>query len=106
MDEKIYNIDRMLTQLKPAGVFDKLSGIVFGKCVKSDPSKTTLSLSLENVFDEIFTSLSIPVYSGAMIGHIDRGFIEDFVLICISRNRRAIGFVFRISYLNYQNKSN
>jgi len=72
--EKIYHIDRMLTQLKLAGVFDKLSGIVFGKCVKCDPSKTTLSLSLENVFDEIFTPLSIPVYSGAMIGHIDRIF--------------------------------
>ena len=72
--EKIYQIDRMLTQLKLAGVFDKLSGIIFGKCVKCDPSKTTLSLSLENVFDDIFIPLSIPVYTGAMIGHIDRIF--------------------------------
>jgi len=72
--EKIYHIDRMLTQLKLAGVFEKLSGIVFGKCVKCDPSKTTLSLSLDNVFDEIFTPLKIPVYTGAMIGHIDRIF--------------------------------
>jgi len=72
--EKIYHIDRMLTQLKLAGIFNKLSGIVFGKCVKCVPSKTTLSLSLEDVFDEIFTPLSIPVYTGAMIGHIDRIF--------------------------------
>ena len=72
--EKIYHIDRMLVQLKLAGVFDRLSGIIFGKCVKCDPSKTTLSLSLEKVFDEIFIPLKIPVYSGAMIGHIDRIF--------------------------------
>lgn len=72
--EKIYHIDRMLTQLKLAGVFEKLSGIVFGKCVKCDPSKTTLSLTLDKVFDEIFIPLKIPVYSGAMIGHINRIF--------------------------------
>ena len=74
VNEKVYQIDRMLTQLKLAGVLDKLSGVIIGKCVQCEPSKTTKSLSLEEVFLDRFKPLGIPVYSGAMIGHIERIF--------------------------------
>ena len=74
VNEKIYKIDRMLTQLKLAGVLDKVSGIIIGKCVQCEPSKITQSLSLEEVFNDRFKPLGVPVYSGAMIGHIERIF--------------------------------
>ncbi len=74
VNEKIYRIDRLLTQLKLAGVLDKLSGIIMGKCIQCEPSKITQSLSLEEVFADRFKPLGIPVYTGAMIGHIERIF--------------------------------
>ena len=74
IDEKIYRIDRMLTHLKLSGVLEKVSGIIIGKCVNCVPSKTTLSLTLEEIFSDHLRPFGIPVYSGAMIGHIDRIF--------------------------------
>ena len=74
IDEKIYRIDRMLTHLKLSGVLEKVSGIIIGKCVNCRPSKTTLSLTLEEIFSHHLKPIGIPVYSGAMIGHVDRIF--------------------------------
>jgi len=74
VNEKIYRIDRLLTQLKLAGVLDKVSGVIIGKCVQCEPSNITQSLSLEEVLLDRFKPLGIPVYSGAMIGHIERIF--------------------------------
>ncbi len=70
--EKIYAIDRMLTQLKLGGVLDQISGFVFGKCSDCDPGGSGYgSLTLEEVVDHYIKPLGIPAYSGAMIGHID-----------------------------------
>jgi len=74
VNEKIYRIDRLLTQLKLAGVLDKVSGVIIGKCIQCEPSKITQSLSLEEVFLDRFKPIDVPVYSGAMIGHIERIF--------------------------------
>lgn len=72
--EAIYRVDRMMSQLKLAGVLDKISGFVFGKCTDCDPGSGYGSLTLEEVIDHYITPLKIPAYSGAMIGHIDKQF--------------------------------
>lgn len=70
--EKIYAIDRMMSQLKLAGVLDKISGFVFGKCTDCDPGGSGYgSLTLEEVMDHYIKPLGIPAYSGAMFGHVD-----------------------------------
>ncbi|RKS45006.1 muramoyltetrapeptide carboxypeptidase [Gillisia mitskevichiae] len=70
--EKIYAIDRMMSQLKLAGVLDKISGFVFGKCTDCDPGGSGYgSLTLEEVIDHYIKPLEIPAYSGAMFGHVD-----------------------------------
>lgn len=70
--EKIYAVDRMMSQLYLAGVFDQISGFVFGKCTDCDPGGSGYgSLTLEEVIDHYIKPLNIPAYSGAMIGHID-----------------------------------
>ncbi|MCH4824047.1 LD-carboxypeptidase [Gramella lutea] len=70
--EKIYAMDRMMTQLYLAGVFDQISGFVFGKCTDCDPGGSGYgSLTMEEVIDHYIKPLNIPAYSGAMIGHID-----------------------------------
>ncbi|ELR68857.1 Muramoyltetrapeptide carboxypeptidase [Fulvivirga imtechensis AK7] len=72
--EKIYAVDRMMSQLKLAGVFDELSGFVMGRCTRCHPGDGYGSLTLEEVIDHYIKPLGIPAYSGAMIGHIGKKF--------------------------------
>ncbi len=72
--EEPYRIDRMLTQLKLAGVFDQISGLILGNfrnCVPEDPKR---SFTLEEMFEQHFSSAKIPVFYGAQIGHIRNKF--------------------------------
>ncbi|MFC6861682.1 S66 peptidase family protein [Zunongwangia atlantica] len=70
--EKVYAVDRMMTQLQLGGVFKQIKGFVFGKCTECDPGGSGYgSLTLEEVLDHYIKPLGIPAFSGAMIGHID-----------------------------------
>jgi muramoyltetrapeptide carboxypeptidase len=69
--EKIYAVDRMMSQLQLAGVLNKISGFVFGKCTDCEPGGSGYgSLTMEEVLDHYIKPLNIPAFSGAMIGHI------------------------------------
>jgi muramoyltetrapeptide carboxypeptidase len=62
--EKPYRIDRMLTQLKLAGVFDGLCGLGIGSfenCGQAD--------ELFEIIARIFTPVQIPILAGFDIGH-------------------------------------
>lgn len=72
--EDIYRVDRMLTQLKLAGILDQLSGFVFGKCSDCGPGKGYGSLTLQEVLDDHIKPLGIPAWYGSMIGHIENKF--------------------------------
>ncbi|WP_017317498.1 S66 peptidase family protein [Mastigocladopsis repens] len=69
--ENIYRIDRMMTHLKIAGLFDTLAGFVFGQCSDCSPDADYGSLTLEEVLWDHIKPLGIPAWSGAMIGHIE-----------------------------------
>lgn len=68
--EDVYRIDRMLTQLKLNGIFDKVSGIVFGKCNSCAPSDS-YGFLLQEILEQHLAPYSIPVFTGAMVGHIE-----------------------------------
>lgn len=71
--EKIYAVDRMMSQLYLGGVLKEISGFVLGKCTDCEPGGSGYgSLTLEEVIDHYIKPLEIPSFSGAMIGHIDR----------------------------------
>ncbi len=72
--EQVYRIDRMLTQLKLAGVLKQLSGFIFGKCTKCEAGEGYGSLTLEDVLNDHIKPLGIPAWYGAMIGHIENKF--------------------------------
>lgn len=75
INEYIYRVDRMLSTLRLCGALDALRGVVIGKFTKCEPGEGHFgSLTLEEVFDDYFLPLNIPVYRGAMIGHIKRKF--------------------------------
>ena len=68
VDEAPYRIDRMLTHLHLAGVFQRVNGVVLGKFTNSYTENP--SLSLGELFTERFETLNIPVLRGLMIGHV------------------------------------
>jgi len=72
--EGIYRIDRMMTQLKLAGVLDQISGFVFGRCTDCDANSGYSSFTLEEVLEDHIKPLGIPAFKGAMIGHIKNKF--------------------------------
>jgi muramoyltetrapeptide carboxypeptidase len=74
INEEIYRIDRMLTQLELAGLLAGLRGFVFGTCKNCDPGQGYGSLTLEEVLDDHIRPLGVPAYQGAMIGHQGRQF--------------------------------
>lgn len=68
--EEPYRVDRMLWQMKQAGVFTKVNGLVLGSfknCQAEEPHK---SFSLDDVFRQHFGEVDFPVYQGAAFGHI------------------------------------
>ncbi|MGZ3862691.1 MAG: S66 peptidase family protein [Bacteroidia bacterium] len=69
--EEPYSIDRMLTQLKLAGVLNNISGFVFGKCVKCEAEEPQKAFLFKEVLEQHIKPLGIPAFYGAMIGHIE-----------------------------------
>jgi muramoyltetrapeptide carboxypeptidase len=60
-----YRVDRMLTQLRLAGVLRQLAGVVLGELIDCDaPPTSGLEVARERLRD-----LGIPVVAGAPVGH-------------------------------------
>jgi muramoyltetrapeptide carboxypeptidase len=74
VDEAVYRVDRMMTELALSGVLSKIAGFVFGRCTECGPGGGYGSLTMEQMVAEHIKPLGIPAFSGAMIGHIDEQF--------------------------------
>ncbi|MBL8277072.1 MAG: LD-carboxypeptidase [Pelomonas sp.] len=72
INEYIYRIDRCLSTLRLTGALSQLAGVVLGRFTKCEPGDGYGSLTLDEVFDDYFGPLNVPVYRGAAIGHIKR----------------------------------
>jgi len=70
-NEYIYRVDRMLSTLKLSGALDRVAGVVLGGFTNCGPGDGNYgTLTLDEVFDDYFKPLNVPVYSGALFGHI------------------------------------
>ena len=67
--EDLYRVDRMFTQLKLAGVLEKIRGFVFGTCAECGPGEGFGSLTMEEILADHIKPLGVPAWFGAMIGH-------------------------------------
>jgi muramoyltetrapeptide carboxypeptidase len=74
VQEAPYRIDRMLTQLRLAGILQKARAVIFGNCTKCDPGDGFGSLTITDVLHDHLAPLGVPAWRGAMIGHIERQF--------------------------------
>ncbi|MDE2276630.1 MAG: LD-carboxypeptidase, partial [Burkholderiales bacterium] len=74
INEYLYRVDRMLSQLKLAGAFDRLAGVVLGAFTNCTPGEGYGALTLDEIVDDWFKPLNVPVYAGAEFGHIAHKF--------------------------------
>ena len=75
VNEYVYRIDRMLSTLMLTGALKQVAGVALGGFTDCPPSEGSFgSLTLDEVFDEYFGHLDVPVYRGAQFGHIKRKF--------------------------------
>lgn len=72
--EDPYSIDRMLNQLRLAGKLSDAAGIVLGDWGNPEPEEPEKSLSLEEVFLDMFSNIGKPILKGFKIGHCKPNF--------------------------------
>lgn len=71
VNEAIYRVDRMLQQLKLAGILDRVAGVAFGQCTRCNPDDPeSVGFTLDDVIDQHLKPLGIPAFTGANIGHV------------------------------------
>ena len=73
VNEYIYRVDRMLSTLLLGGQLARVAGVVLGGFTSCGPSEGSFgTLTLDEVFDDYFRGLGVPVFRGAPFGHIAR----------------------------------
>ncbi|TWT93465.1 putative murein peptide carboxypeptidase [Botrimarina colliarenosi] len=88
--EAPYRIDRLLTQLRMAGVLDQIAGAVLGYFTDADPDGGP---SAEAVLTEFLQPLGVPVAMGAPVGHEHPNFPLPFgarVILDVNGNGKGI----------------
>jgi len=93
--EKPYQIDRMLMQLKLAGKFTDVRGIVFGEMLDCRQNKDQ-EYTLEEVVFRVIGDLGVPVAYGLRSGHVSRRNITLPFGVCAALNVDKRGGSLRI----------
>lgn len=68
--EPVYRIDRALTQLRLAGLLERVNGIVFGAFSKIPPENGYGEFALYEVLEQHSRAAGKPAFLGAAFGHI------------------------------------
>jgi muramoyltetrapeptide carboxypeptidase len=71
IDEKPYRIDRMLTQLKQAGKFENVRGVVFGEMLNCT-QHVNQGYTLQDVLLDLLADFEFPILYGYPTGHTSR----------------------------------
>lgn len=69
--EAPYRLDRMLVQLRRAGLLERVAGIVVGELVGCEPPPGRPSATAEDVVQAELAGLGVPVVRGFPVGHVD-----------------------------------
>ena len=67
--EYLYNIDRMLYQLKRAGVFDHLAGLVIGGFTDCKDTERPFGKTVDEIFNDLLKPCRFPVCYGFPVSH-------------------------------------
>jgi muramoyltetrapeptide carboxypeptidase len=69
VEESPRHLDRMLLQLRHAGLLHECAGIVFGAFTDCEAENPEKSLTIEQVLDDLTDGLDIPIVRGLRCGH-------------------------------------
>ena len=69
VDEQPYRVDRMLQQLRLAGKFRFVAGVVFGEFVGCEAAEDTRSFSILEIIRDAMKDTDVPSYYGLPTGH-------------------------------------
>lgn len=73
IEEECYRFDRMMNQLKLAGIFKSTKGILIGQLTDVKPSDTSKPfLTADEVLDDYLSPLKKPILKGLVYGHVAR----------------------------------
>ena len=67
--EYLYNVDRMLYQLKRNGKFDKLSGVIIGGFTENKDTDRPFGKTVFEIIHEIFQEFDYPICFGFPVSH-------------------------------------
>ena len=68
VNEEPYRVDRMLNQLRMAGIFDRVAGVLFGQFAGCEPERATDG-SVEAVLESLAGAIPCPAFCGLPFGH-------------------------------------
>jgi muramoyltetrapeptide carboxypeptidase len=73
VNEYVYRVDRMLSTLMLSGALARVAGVLLGGFTHCQPSEGSFgTLTLDEVFDDYFGGLGVPVLRGLPFGHVKR----------------------------------
>jgi muramoyltetrapeptide carboxypeptidase len=84
LGERPYRVDRLVTHLDLAGVFDAVAGVVvgdFSSCLEPEPTRASSPTAAE-VLAERLGRLAIPVVAGGLFGHGTRNLALPYGCVC------------------------
>ena len=71
INEAVYRVDRMLVQLRLAGMLDGVRAIAFGQCTDCAEEAGDGRRALDDVLAETADALRVPCLAGIPLGHVD-----------------------------------
>jgi muramoyltetrapeptide carboxypeptidase len=69
--EPVYRIDRMLTQLRLAGLLDEVVALAFGHFTDIPEEDPDFTRPLDDILREAAESIGVPCVAGLPVGHVD-----------------------------------
>ena len=69
VSERVYRLDRYLSQLRLAGKFDSLAGVLLGSFSPDEGDQADYQQEIDRLMTEFFAPLGVPVIAGFPAGH-------------------------------------
>ena len=69
IDEYLYSFERMLVQMREAGMFDKIKGLIFGELKDMKDQEVNFERTTDQIILDICGDLDIPILSNFPCGH-------------------------------------
>jgi muramoyltetrapeptide carboxypeptidase len=71
VNEAVYRLDRMLTQLRSTGALDRVAAIAFGHFSEIPEDHSNEQRSLDDLLAEVAAECGVPCVASIPVGHID-----------------------------------